>query len=518
MAKYLATDLDGTLLAPIDSVNLIPNENKETLKSFDDVFIVSGRNPKFIQGVCKELGLKENFVAYNGAAVYVDGKLIYKKKLDKNAANKIIDYVKEKFDFYTIFLMDDKNNIYTINSDDEAREKHEQQEIIDLPRHRYITIKDKTEIEKLLHGNKTLMKLNIVVNPEYKPEVFKQLLGSELPIACSYCKGAIEVISGECSKGASLLKLTKELGLDSKEVYVVGDDNNDISMFDYFSNSFLIKDDSVVYSKENYNRTIKRFSDLSKLNLCHIHPSNFTFYHVVKYYIELTEAMEYTLITYKYQEDELKARFKFLKDEYKKGFFHKIVKGLFKYPDEVTKEIKYFIKHYNYKIVNSMVKDPDEHSRIIYNRDLNLAVSNLLEVINICLENERIKDGLEDSLLKLIDTTTRHFNLFYLFNALNLYVASKVAVLQGAIIYDLSEEDKILLLSLLSTLEETDINKGLLKEANKLIEGTKKFNEEDAYEVLNKVSIECIKEEKNLYTDFETFSAKLEKEIEKLNK
>ena len=125
---------------------------------------------------------------------------------------------------------------------------------------------------------------------------------------------------------------------------------------------------------------------------------------------------------------------------------------------------------------------------------------------------------MEDSLIQLIDTTTRHFNLFYLFNALNLYVASKVAVLQGAVIYDLTEEDKTILLALISTLEESDINKGLLKESVKLIEGNKKFDEEDAYEVLNKVSIECIKEEKNLYSDFEKFSTKLEKEIEKLNK
>ena len=518
MAKYLATDLDGTLLAPLDPVNLIPSENRETIKAFDGVFLVSGRNPEFIQGICKELQIDANFVAYNGAAVYINGKAIYKKKLDKDAANKIVDYVKEKFDYYTIFLMDDKNKIYTINSDDEARQKHEEQEIIDFPRHRYITIKDKSEIDKLLNGNKAIMKLNVVVNPENKPEVFKQLMGSELPINCSYCKGAIEVISNECSKGSSLEKLVKELNIDKSEVFVIGDDNNDISMFDYFNNSFLIKDENVVYAKENYNRTIKTFSDLSKLNLCHIHPSNFTFYHIVKYYIELTEAMEYTLITYKYQEDELKARFKFLKEEYKKGFFHKIMKGLFKYPGEVTKEIKYFVKHYNYKLVNSMVNDPDEHTRIMYNRDLCLAVSNLLEIIHTCLENDRIKDGLEDSLIQLIDTTTRHFNLFYLFNALNLYVASKVAVLQGAIIYDLTEDDKIILLSLLSTLEESDINKGLLKESVKLIEGNKKFDEEDAYEVLNKVSIECIKEEKNLYSDFEKFSAKLEKEIEKLNK
>ena len=135
MAKYLATDLDGTLLAPLDPVNLIPSENRETIKAFDGVFLVSGRNAEFIQGVCKELEIDANFVAFNGAAVYVNGKAIYKKKIDKDTANKIVDYVKEKFDYYTIFLMDDKNKIYTINSDNEARQKHEEQEVIDFPRH-----------------------------------------------------------------------------------------------------------------------------------------------------------------------------------------------------------------------------------------------------------------------------------------------------------------------------------------------------------------------------------------------
>ena len=91
MAKYIATDLDGTLLAPIDSANLIPIENRETLKAFDSVFIVSGRNQAFIEGICKELGIEPNFVAYNGAAVFANGKAIYKKKLDKDSANKIIE-------------------------------------------------------------------------------------------------------------------------------------------------------------------------------------------------------------------------------------------------------------------------------------------------------------------------------------------------------------------------------------------------------------------------------------------
>ena len=81
-----------------------------------------------------------------------------------------------------------------------------------------------------------------------------------------------------------------------------------------------------------------------------MHPSNFTLYQLTKYYIELTEAMEYTLITYKYDRDELIERFNFLTYDYKKGFYHKIVSKLFKGSKKLTKEIKN-ITRYNYCIV-----------------------------------------------------------------------------------------------------------------------------------------------------------------------
>ena len=73
-----------------------------------------------------------------------------------------------------------------------------------------------------------------------------------------------------------------------------------------------------------------------------MHPNNYTLYQLIKFHIELTEAMEYTLITYKYNEGELKERFDFLKTDYKKGFFHEIVKTLFNKPKKLTKEVKVF--------------------------------------------------------------------------------------------------------------------------------------------------------------------------------
>ena len=165
MAKYIATDLDGTLLAPLDIQNLIPNANREIIKEFDGTIICSGRNPSFIQGVCKELNLEENFVAFNGAVIYKNGKQILKKKLDKEIINRIIDFVKEKYDFYVIFLMSDDSKIYTLNSNKEERQKVEEQEVIDFPRHRYISIKDEDEIYELINENKHIVKLNIILNP-----------------------------------------------------------------------------------------------------------------------------------------------------------------------------------------------------------------------------------------------------------------------------------------------------------------------------------------------------------------
>ena len=516
--RYIATDLDDTLLYPIDKKNFVCEKNREVIKKFDGILIASGRNCEFIKKVCKELNVAENFVAYNGACVYKEGKEIYKKCLDKDAANKIVNYVKEHFTNYSIVFLTDDNKIYTLNTDDDKRQKEEEERVKNTPNLGYISIKNKSEIQQILDNETGLMKLNVVLNKEDKIEMCRQLRDSKLPITFSSCKIAIEIISSDTNKGKALEILSRELKIKNEEIFAIGDDNNDLSMFDYFENSFLIKDEKYSYYKENYKHVVSEFADLSNINEYHLHPSNFTFYHLVKYYIELTEALEYTLITYTYQQEELIERFEFLKDEYKKGFFHKIVKRLYKFPNEMCEEIKSFIKNYNYKKVYNMVSEPNLHSRIVYNRDLYLAISNSLEIINLCLENEDIKKGLDSSLLELIETTTKHFDLFYLFNMLTLYVSSKTNLLQGGIVYELDEDDKSLLSSLISSLEDSSIDKKLIKEANKLLKENKKFDEEDAYETLNKISIECIKEEKNLYSDFDSFTSKLEKEIENLNK
>lgn len=246
-----------------------------------------------------------------------------------------------------------------------------------------------------------------------------------------------------------------------------------------------------------------------------MHPTNLTIYQLIKYHIELTEAMEYTLITYKYDENELIERFKFLKEDYKKGFYHKITSKLFKKSKKLTKEIKDFWKTYNKDVIQNMVSDHNLHTRIEYNKKLYLSCACSNNILQVFLKEEAIKKDLDDSLITLVETTNKHFNLFCLFNLLNLFVSSKAILLEGDSTYILNDEDKQSLITFFNSFKDDIEEKEIIKDTSDLLNEAKTFNDEEAYELLNKISIECTKSEKQLYTDFESFTNKLEKDIEK---
>ena len=97
-------------------------------------------------------------------------------------------------------------------------------------------------------------------------------------------------------------------------------------------------------------------------------------------------------------------------------------------------------------------------------------------------------------------------------------IDSKVIIMQGDSLYTLTDTDKTNLVKLINNIADSIDSKSLISETLDLLNETKKFNEEDTYELLNKVSVECMKSEKDLYTDFDAFTSDLEKEIEKSHK
>lgn len=245
-----------------------------------------------------------------------------------------------------------------------------------------------------------------------------------------------------------------------------------------------------------------------------MHLSNYTLYQLVKYHIELTEAMEYSLITYKYNDIELKQRFDFLNSDYKQGFYHEITHKLFRKSNKLTREIRHFIKKHKYKMIADMVQNSNLHSRVQYNKNLYLAYASSNNILQVFLSEEELRKNLDESLIQLIETANAHFNLFCLFNTLNLFVSSKVILLEGDNLYILDDIDRKDMITLLNSLNKKIPNETLLNDTLELVQELKTFQEEDAYELLNKISVECMKYEKDLYSDFEDFTNKLEKEIE----
>lgn len=246
-----------------------------------------------------------------------------------------------------------------------------------------------------------------------------------------------------------------------------------------------------------------------------MHPTNFTLYQLVRYHIELTEAMEYSLITYTYNDKELTERFNFLKQDFKYGFYHKITHKLFKKSKKLTKEIKDFWKSYNKNVIQKILSDHNLHTRIKYNTKLYLGYACSNNILKVFLNEEELKKDLDNSLINLIETTNKHFNIFCLFNIVNLFVSTKAIILEGDTIYTLDEKDKKSLITFYNSFEKDINEKDLSNDAFNLINESKNFNEEEAYDLLNKISLKCIEAEKNLYTDFENFTKKLEKDVQK---
>lgn len=264
MIKYLATDLDGTLLFPKSKDNYVCEDNKEVLKLFDkdNIIIVSGRNPKFIKKVCKELAIKESFVACNGASIYLDGKEIFLSYIKTSIVNKLIEFVKSNSDNYSIILFDAFNNTYSICSNIDEATKQENYLKSQHPKLVTITNKDLNKINELLNKENSIIKVNFAIPYNQRLEMYDYIKKENIKVNPVICKNSLEIVNYGIDKGSSLIKLLDAMKINKDETCVIGDDNNDESMIKYFKNSFLISNGTNKSLESNAKYILNHFTDL----------------------------------------------------------------------------------------------------------------------------------------------------------------------------------------------------------------------------------------------------------------
>ncbi|MCF0147338.1 MAG: HAD family phosphatase [Clostridium sp.] len=227
--KLVCIDLDGTLLTDDKKIT---NENIETIKSAIssgvNICIATGRIYKFVDYIKDLLEVSTKVIASNGGIILTeDGNLKF-NTLSYNEILKLKELVKD-YDV-EIYLNTENEIISEGKIPDTYSYKNINRTLID--KHK-VKIIENYSFENLRKDNKYRIVKAICINKDNLDEVRKVRTmleqTEEFEISSAehqYC----EINSKGISKGKAIEELSRELGIDIKDVICIGDGGNDIEM------------------------------------------------------------------------------------------------------------------------------------------------------------------------------------------------------------------------------------------------------------------------------------------------
>lgn len=238
--NLIATDLDGTLLAP-DHVSITPRTMSALTKAHEmgvKIAISTGRTLSLIKEVHNKLPFADYIIYSNGAAVYDCKKeeTVYTQNIPGEKTQRIIKLLENFSSYYNIYA--DGNIYMKRTSDTSIFEK------ADLPRDflmhflkTAILTDDMSEEMK----NKTAEQIIIYfASDECRKAIFELLneLGN-LHTVSSFSDN-IEIMSDIASKGLAVKAICDILGFTAENAMTFGDAWNDCSMLEFAGFSFAM--------------------------------------------------------------------------------------------------------------------------------------------------------------------------------------------------------------------------------------------------------------------------------------
>ena len=247
MYKLIAIDLDGTLL---NSYGEITKKNKDAieyaLEKGTEVVLASGRDPKTMEKISKELGIEKFLIAGNGATVY-DIKAetnIYENFLEIDKALEIIDISKDNSIFFSVYTTEGiitENINYNIKvfNNENSYKPNKKRTTIEIVRDIYQYVEDKKpnilkiivcDESKIIFNNIIEKLKNVrdveVLNVEHMSRKIIRIGTEEHKIEYYYT----EVTNKDANKWPAIQFLTKKLKIKDEEVICIGDNMNDLEM------------------------------------------------------------------------------------------------------------------------------------------------------------------------------------------------------------------------------------------------------------------------------------------------
>lgn len=204
-------DLDNTMLFKGKPAKGVKETIKELKEKNHIVAIATGRNPKLLYGVDKELEI-DNLVLANGSYVVWHKEVIRENYIDNSVVKRMMDFAdQEKFDLVIEYL----DEYISYRKDTDAADK----------------FSENYHLEKARYDNKFYPQRNVfamVVFSDNVVEKIKQFF-PELQFNKSSQYGYDVNPSGDL-KAEGIKAVINHLQYPLEEIYAIGDSYNDVSM------------------------------------------------------------------------------------------------------------------------------------------------------------------------------------------------------------------------------------------------------------------------------------------------
>ncbi|MDR0474704.1 MAG: Cof-type HAD-IIB family hydrolase [Treponema sp.] len=230
--KALALDLDGTALMPDNTLGQRTVKIlRELIARGIQIIFCTGRAIEAAEQYRAAIGAEGAMVFFNGAEV-VDvpsGKILSANLLDLEVVEFGIDMARNMGLHYQIYLPPGGGKYEALLVDrptPEAEMYHSHTGIRPI-------VKNLKEAIGM-PGLQGCIKAMFICDPEYHDEIRKKLLdrfGQTIYVARTYAT-FLEIMNAGVSKGEGLKIVMKHRGLDAKELIALGDEENDLLMFD----------------------------------------------------------------------------------------------------------------------------------------------------------------------------------------------------------------------------------------------------------------------------------------------
>lgn len=281
MIKLLVSDLDGTFLMkePVDGKSVC-QENYDAMQRFraaGGTFVTaSGRHHEYSYSLMDELGFKFDMIGTNGATIIHNDSLVEHNNPSRQIVRKVVEELtkpqyRDELDVVGVNL----EFTYILgNPKSKARDVFEKLkkigtigDVSDTPLLDWLNDRHKPDITSLSVFIYDARKLNAWI--DYLREKFDRYFDI-------YASGPdyIELMSPGINKGHGVRSIRDIYGLEEHEIAVVGDNQNDISMFFATPNSYCM--DTATPQVKKYAKTIVHsvadaIDDIMRLNAAEEH-------------------------------------------------------------------------------------------------------------------------------------------------------------------------------------------------------------------------------------------------------